>query len=98
MPSALVAEKLADARNVVVYMHLMLDRYGRLMADIVLPDGKSLNQELVRAGLAWWYRRYAPGNRTLARLEDEAREARRGLWADEEPVAPWVWRRRKAAR
>ena len=31
MPSALVAEKLADARNVVVYMHLMLDRYGRLM-------------------------------------------------------------------
>jgi micrococcal nuclease len=30
------------------------DRYGRLVADVLLPDGRSLNQELVKAGLAWW--------------------------------------------
>src|SRR5438128_2499905 len=32
------------------------DRYGRLVGEVRLPDGRSLNQELVRAGLAWWYR------------------------------------------
>ena len=30
-----------------------VDRYHRPVAEIILPDGKSLNQELVRAGFAW---------------------------------------------
>jgi endonuclease YncB( thermonuclease family) len=42
------------------------DRYGRLVGDVLLPDCRSLNQELVRAGLAWWYRQYAPNDTTLA--------------------------------
>jgi endonuclease YncB( thermonuclease family) len=29
------------------------DRYGRLLAEIITEDGKNLNQELVKAGLAW---------------------------------------------
>jgi micrococcal nuclease len=68
------------------------DRYGRLVAEVVLPDGRSLNQELVRHGWAWWFRRYAPDNAALAALEGEARDARRGLWADAKPTAPWEWR------
>ena len=32
------------------------DRYGRTVAEIILPDGRSLNEEMVKAGLAWWYR------------------------------------------
>jgi endonuclease YncB( thermonuclease family) len=71
------------------------DRYGRTVADIVLPDGRILNHELVRQGFAWWYRRYAPNDVTLARLEAEARAARRGLWSEPHPVPPWVWRRPK---
>jgi endonuclease YncB( thermonuclease family) len=46
----------------------------------------------VRCGLAWWYRRYAPSDRRLERLENEARRARLGLWSDRSPVAPWEWR------
>jgi micrococcal nuclease len=68
------------------------DRYGRLVAEVILPDGRSLNQELVRQGWAWWFRRYAPNNTALAALESEAREARRGLWADPKPVPPREWR------
>jgi micrococcal nuclease len=67
------------------------DRYGRTVADVVLADGRSLNHELVRAGYAWWFRRYS-SDATLATLESEARAARRGLWADPHPVAPWEWR------
>src|SRR5207245_8039450 len=36
-----------------------LDKYGRTIGDVVLPDGRTLNRELVAAGLAWWYRRYS---------------------------------------
>jgi micrococcal nuclease len=28
------------------------DRYGRTVADVRLPDGRSLNQEIVRGGYA----------------------------------------------
>ena len=74
-----------------------VDRYHRIVAEIVLPDGRMLNTELVKAGLAWWYRRYAKSDAELQRLETEAREAKRGLWADPNPVPPWEWRKQKAA-
>ena len=69
------------------------DWYGRTVAVVVLPDGRSLNEALVRSGMAWWYRGYAPDDRTLEGAENEARTARRGLWADPRPVPPWDWRK-----
>ena len=73
------------------------DRYGRLVGEVLLPDGRSLNQELVKAGMAWWYRQYAPNDTTLAQLEAEARTAKRGLWADAHPIPPWQWRKGQRA-
>jgi endonuclease YncB( thermonuclease family) len=63
---------LAFQKAVTVMIHAN-DRYGRLVGEVLLPDGRSLNQELVRAGMAWWYRPYAPHDTTLAQLEAEAR-------------------------
>lgn len=51
-----------------------------------------VNLELFRRGLAWWYRHYAPKDKELARAEEEARKAKRGLWADAKPIPPWEWR------
>ena len=68
------------------------DRYRRTVAEVVLPDGRSLNQELVRAGYAWWYRRYS-NDSVLEDLELQARARRLGLWAGSDPVPPWEWRR-----
>ena len=53
-----------------------IDRYKRTVAEIILPDGRNLNQEIVRAGLAWWYERYACREVVLQDLEREARDAR----------------------
>ena len=39
-------------------------------------------------------RRYALGD-LLKSLEKEVREARKGLWADPQPVPPWEWRTHK---
>jgi endonuclease YncB( thermonuclease family) len=71
------------------------DKYGRTIADVILPDGMNLNQELLKQGWCWWYRKYAPGDTVLEELERDARVGQKGLWADPQPVPPWVWRRRR---
>ena len=73
------------------------DRYGRTIGDVTLPDGRSLSQEVLRAGHAWWFRRYSTDHR-LANLEAQARAAHTGLWADSNPVPPWEWRRARRDR
>ena len=58
------------------------DRYGRLLR-YVYVDGTFVNAELVRQGLAH-ARDYPPDTRrqdTLNEMEDEARQAGRGIWA-----------------
>jgi micrococcal nuclease len=70
-------------------------RFKRTLGEIVLPDGRVVNEELLRAGLAWWYRKYVPNREDLAALEEKARIAKRGLWADPKPVPPWEWRKRQ---
>ncbi len=72
-----------------------VDQYGRTLG-VVFLNGRNVNQGLVLSGMAWWYRRYAPRDAALKQLEAKARSAKRGLWADKTPVAPWQWR--QAAR
>jgi hypothetical protein len=57
-------------------------------ANVILPDGKYLNHEIVNAGFAWWFRKYAPKGNELEVLESEARKAKRSLRIDREPVPP----------
>ena len=72
------------------------DRYGRTIADIVLSDGRILSRELVRSGLAWWYREYS-NDSVLQKLETEAKEAKLGLWSDNDPIPPWKCRQQQRA-
>jgi len=48
-----------------------------------------VNHELVREGWCWWYRKYAPGDTQLEKLEKDARDTKKGLWGDPYPVPPW---------
>jgi len=59
---------------------LKKDQYRRTVARVKV-DGKSLEHELLKAGLAVWYFRYAPDNHELEYLELEARTKGHGLWA-----------------
>lgn len=79
------------AQKVVTVKIETTDRYGRTVGEVILPGGKSLNRELVRAGYAWWYQKYS-SDTTLGMLESEAQAAHRGLWVDPNPVPPWNWR------
>lgn len=83
---------LAFGKTVTLHVY-DVDHYGRQVAEIILPDGRNLNREIVRAGFAWWYRQYAKQDTELESLEAEARAAKRGLWADKDPMPPWDFRR-----
>jgi micrococcal nuclease len=87
------ASDLAFGKEVTLQTH-GLDKYGRTLADVLLPDGTNVNHTLVKHGWCWWYRKYAPGDTVLEGLEKDAREAKKGLWADLQPVPPWAWRKR----
>jgi endonuclease YncB( thermonuclease family) len=73
------------------------DRYGREVCSVYV-GALDVGLEQVRGGYAWWFREYAreqsPEDRkSYAAAESEARAARRGLWRDAGPIAPWDWRR-----
>jgi|SRR3569833_456374 len=72
------------------------DRYGRTIGRVYLGD-LDVNAEMVRTGYAWVYRQYAK-DKNLYALEDEARAARRGLWASDVHVPPWEWRKKRRER
>jgi endonuclease YncB( thermonuclease family) len=68
------------------------DKYGRTLGYIILPDGRNLNKEILKAGYAWHYKRYNQ-SRELAELEEQARIAKKGLWSDPHAMAPWEYRK-----
>lgn len=68
------------------------DRYGRSVGDVDCA-GINANEAMIQSGLAWVYRKYDKGHEHLYSLEEEAKNAKRGLWADSNPIAPWEWRK-----
>jgi endonuclease YncB( thermonuclease family) len=49
---------------------------------------------MVKSGFAWVYDRYVK-NLLLYSYQDEAKSKNLGIWQSENPIAPWVWRRKK---
>ena len=65
--------------NVVTVRVVTTDRYGRLVARVILPDGKDLSTELVKAGLAWHYKKYSQGQATCRARSGSQESPRRPL-------------------
>lgn len=81
----------------VTVVYYKTDQYGRLVGKVLL-DGKDVNLEQVKAGMAWHYKDYqreqTPEDRGVyAKVENEARTARRGLWQDANPIEPSAFRK-----
>lgn len=71
------------------------DRYGRKVGVVTLANGKNLNKELLKAGLAWNYLSFDHSSE-FAALEKKARQKRKGLWSLNKPIAPWLYRKHAA--
>jgi endonuclease YncB( thermonuclease family) len=68
------------------------DDYGRTLGRVYV-GGTDVNAEMVRTGSAWAYRQYLT-DASLLKLEQQARNAKRGLWSmsPDETMPPWDWR------
>lgn len=80
----------------VVVIAKTKDRYGRTVGHVMI-DGRDVNLEMLEEGMAWHYAKY-DHNARLAGTEEEARAAKKGLWAGENSVPPWEWRKGERGR
>lgn len=77
-------------KNIIFY-ETDQDRYGRTIAKVYYDSGKYLSEEIIKAGLGWWYFKYSD-NKNLGNFESQSRSLKLGLWSDIKPIAPWEWR------
>lgn len=57
------------------------DKYKRLLARLITPEGESLGAELIKRGLAKYYKRYRyPEKKEFKKLQSAAQKKCRGLW------------------
>lgn len=75
----------------VTVSYTQTDRYGRVLGRVVTANGTEANRQQVLKGAAWVYDRYNT-DKSLTALQQEAKEQKRGLWADSNPMPPWEWR------
>ena len=71
----------------------LIDRHGRRVGEVIVEDGWVLNEELVHAGFAWYYRVHPVRNDRLQKLEQYAFTKKLGLWVEQDPLPPWEFRR-----
>jgi endonuclease YncB( thermonuclease family) len=83
-------EKLILEKKVCLDI-LYKDPYGRSVALVKLENGKILNEELLKNGMAWHYTQYSK-SKDLQHMEDRARTNSIGIWSHAQPMAPWKWR------
>lgn len=78
------------------------DHYGRIVGKVT-ENGRDVGRDQVTTGMAWWLQVFASeqspeDQRDYAEAQTRARETRRGLWRDREPIPPWLWRREHPLR
>jgi len=60
------------------------DKYGRLLAYVFLSDGTNFNRQMIENGYGYEYTYHLPYKyqKEFKQAEKEAREKKKGLWAD----------------
>ena len=74
-------------------------KYGRIIGMVYIGQ-KCLNEELIRNGFAWVYKRYCSESfcNDWLQLEQEARVNKLGLWIYDNPIPPWDFRSGKSIK
>ncbi len=84
---ALVQELIND--QPVRLLEFRRNEEGYVIGEVYTQDNLSLNEELMKAGWAWFYEPDSNHNPYYRELNDTAIEEKRGLWSLEAPTPPW---------
>ena len=68
------------------------DRTGTRMGEIQIPGAHDPRHELIREGLTWT----TENNPEWEMLKEHARNQGLGLWSEEHPMPPWLYRRQQS--
>ena len=88
-----LVEKLLLNKNVTIAIHGK-DRTGNRMGDIRVEGVPDPKRELIRQGLAWTTDVDPLGE--LESLKEHAKAQGLGLWSEENPMPPWMYRRQQS--
>lgn len=85
------------AQQPVTVSYSKTDRYGRVIGRVHTRDCTDVNLRQLASGMAWFYAAFQcelPGSarRQYRTTQEAARSERVGLWAQEQPEAPWMRR------
>ena len=64
------------------------DNHDRYLGFSYLEDATELSHEMIKAGLAWHFKKYN-SDKELADLEIRARNRKKGIWSETNPMSPW---------
>lgn len=89
-------------KNEVTVEYKKLDKYKRIVGKVTL-DGQDICLQMIREGMAWHYTEYekeqSKTDRDLYReAEAKARDMKIGLWGENQPVSPWLFRQRASLK
>jgi len=73
------------------------DQYNRIVGEVFL-NGLNVNVEQIRRGFAWHYKQFQKQQteeqkRVYSSAEEVAKQSRSGLWRDQNPEPPWLFRK-----
>lgn len=93
-------ERLIKEANGIVtvsFQENKKDRYKRIVGKLE-ANGKDLNLEMIKQGMAWYFKKYRKDVATSDQAKYEkaqktAEDNRLGLWKASNPMPPWEWRR-----
>ena len=69
------------------------DRWGKQLAIVMLNGRTDLRLEILKEGLAWTAERNPL--QELEHVKESAKEKSKGLWKQDNPTPPWVFRRQQ---
>jgi endonuclease YncB( thermonuclease family) len=72
------------------------DTYYRILGKVIV-EGKDVNYQQLKKGLAWYYKQYesdlnSQDRETYSTAEETAKQTNIGLWADLKSIPPWEFR------
>ena len=85
--------KLLYMKSVTILIHGK-DRLGTRMGEILVDGASDPRHTLIKEGLAWTSEKEPIVQ--LESLKEQARSAGKGLWQEENPIPPWIFRRQQS--